>query len=104
MTILALFLGILAHALKQIVTARRAGSFSGLKDYFLVSWPETALALVCSLAMYFAWPEVPTLMPAIAAGVGIGPDQTFIGAFLCGFVGNSLADLLAGRLQRIVGQ
>jgi hypothetical protein len=104
LTVIALLLGIAAHALKQIIGARRAGTYVSLREYFLQSWAETALAVVCALAMYLAYPEIPVLFPALAAALGIGTTQTAFGAFLCGFVGNSLADILGGRLVRIAGQ
>jgi len=56
-TFAMLILGILAHALKQLVGAKRVGSGLAARQYFLEYWPETLLAVVCSLAMYFGLPE-----------------------------------------------
>lgn len=102
MTVIALLLGILAHALKQIVTARRMGTYRGLYCYVVDSWPETLLAVVCSLGLYLALPEIAVLFPDLAATLGIPPVPTLIGSFFAGFVGNSLADVLGGRLVRLV--
>lgn len=98
----ALLLGILAHVLKQLVGARRAGGYVSLQCYFLSSWPETLLAVCCSLGLWLALPELPHFFPDLAPKLGFSGQQTALGSFLCGFVGNSLADILGGRLARLV--
>jgi hypothetical protein len=102
MTLIALILGVLAHALKQVVSARRLGAYRGLYAYVVDSWPESLLAAVCSVGLYLGLPELALLFPDLAATVGLPDHPTIIGSFFAGFVGNSLADVLGGRLVRLV--
>jgi hypothetical protein len=101
-TFAMLILGILAHALKQLVGAKRVGSGLAARQYFLEYWPETLLAVVCSLAMYFGLPEMAQIFPDLAAQIGLPPRPVMILSFFAGFLGNSLADLLGGRISRLV--
>jgi hypothetical protein len=101
-TLIALALGVLAHALKQLVAARRLGTYRGLRSYFVDGWPESLLAVVCSVGLYLVLPELAVLFPDLAATIGLPPHPTIIGAFFAGFMGNSLADVLGGRLVRLV--
>ena len=102
MTLLMLLLGVLAHSLKQLIAAKRAGAGMPALDYFLTYWPETLLATVCSVGMYFGLPELAQMFPDLAATIGLPPHPTLIGSFFAGFMGNSLADLLGGRISRLV--
>lgn len=97
-----LFLGILAHALKQLVGAKRAGAGLTAQAYFVDCWPETALAAICSIGLYFGLPELAGLFPELASKIGLPPHPTMIGSFFVGFMGNSLADILGGRISRVV--
>lgn len=101
-TFTMLILGILAHALKQLAGAKRAGAGMKPRAYFIEYWPETLLAVVCSVSMYFVLPELAQLFPDLAATIGLPPRPTMILSFFAGFLGNSLADLLGGRISRLV--
>lgn len=101
-TFLMLILGILAHALKQLIGAKRAGAGMTYRAYFIDCWPESLLAVVCSLGMYFGLPELAQLFPDLAGTIGLPDYPTMIGSFFAGFMGNSLADLLGGRITRLV--
>lgn len=101
-TFTMLVLGILAHALKQLIAAKRSGAGMTARVYFLTFWPESLLAAVCSLGMYFGLPELARLFPDLANTIGLPPEPTMIGSFFAGFMGNSLADVLGGRISRLV--
>lgn len=101
-TFTMLVLGVLAHALKQLVSAKRAGAGVTAGEYFLSYWPETLLAAVCSMGMYFGLPELAQLFPDLATTIGLPSKPTMIGSFFAGFMGNSLADILGGRISRMV--
>lgn len=98
MTILALICGLAAHVLKQMIAAKRAGTWPGLVPYLAGFWQETLLATVCSVGLFLALPELAALIPAL----GVVKESVVL-AFLCGFVGNSFADILGERAKRLAG-
>lgn len=101
--VLALLLGMLAHTLKQLITSRvTPGVPITLRQYFLTSWQETLFAVLCSIGLFIGYPEVPQWFPALGAFLTLPSYPTPLGGFLCGFIGNSLADILGGRLTKVV--
>ena len=100
MTLLTLALGVLAHTLKQMLPARRAGTWPGLTAYFVDYWPETLLAAICSVGLWMSLPELAALIPALGAA---GARQSHLLAFLLGYAGNSFADILGDRAKRLAG-
>ena len=100
--ILALILGLFAHTLKQMITSRVTGGRPiGFVEYYLSFRIETLFAVVVSIGMYMAYPEVGDLI-AMPSFIEWPDTQTPLGGFVCGFFGNSLADLLGARLSKVV--
>lgn len=102
-TVFALVCGLLVHGLKQYVQAKRNKAGITFRSYIMENGAETAIAVICSVVLYLGLPELAELMPDIAKYIGVGPKQRIFDSFVCGFIGNSLADLLGKRAQKIAG-
>lgn len=104
LSIVGLALGVLVHALKQLVTARRvAGVKPGFVTYFRDNIPETLFSILCSMVFYYALPELVVYFPEVLNPLGFPSSRTFLSGFLAGFVGNSFADFLGGRINTLFG-
>ena len=102
LTFVVMLGGIVAHSLKQFITARNNEQNVTFKTYYLVHWPETVVALIGSFVLWVGIPEVAQFFPAFANSIGITGGVGILSSFLCGFVGNSLADFMGGRVATVV--
>jgi uncharacterized membrane protein len=83
-------LGVITHWMKQIMLARKSASMTPLsvRSYWVTYWPETIAAATSSVAGVALMQELGYLTPAVAFGVG--------------YLGNSAADLIGGRVQAMI--
>jgi hypothetical protein len=85
-------LGVLTHWAKQVTLARRANvpgmGVISLKDYWVTYWPETITAISSTVAGIALLHELGHVTPVAAYGVG--------------YLGNSAADLIGGRVQAML--
>lgn len=83
-------LGVVTHWMKQIAIARKSPGMApiGVREYWLTYWPETIAAATSSVAGIALLSELGYLTPATAFGVG--------------YLGNSAADLIGGRVQAMI--
>lgn len=89
---LMVLLGVFTHWLKQIVMMKKANP-SGfghitLKSYWIDNWPETLMAATSAAAAVTLLHELNHLTAASAWGAG--------------YLGNSAADLIGGRVQAMI--
>lgn len=103
LTAFALVCGLVAHALKQLIVARRNTADLSVSNYALTHWPETMLAVVSAIVLYLGLPEIAAMFPDLAAALGIGGSQSVLSSFVVGYMANSLADFLGGRARSISG-
>lgn len=102
-SIIATLLGFLTHTGKQMITSRAtAGRPLTLAEYLSASWIETFTAASCSAGLFLAYPEIGSWFPGLGMAANLPTTQTPFGGFVCGFIGNSLADMLGGRITQIV--
>lgn len=83
--------GVLSHWLKQLITVRNTagpGTSIGLRAYWLTHWPESLFCLMSTVGGIAFFYESGMLTHAMAYAVG--------------FMGNSMADMLGGRVQAMV--
>jgi hypothetical protein len=84
--------GVLTHWLKQLALARKATPEGfgriDVKTYWLTYWPETLTMVTSTLAGIALLHELNYLSPVAAFGVG--------------YLGNSAADLVGGRVQAMI--
>lgn len=85
-------LGVATHWLKQLAMARRQnvpdmGPLT-TREYWLKCWPETLAALTSTFAGIALLHEVDYLSATTAFGIG--------------YIGNSAADLIGGRVQAMI--
>lgn len=102
-TFLALTCGLVAHALKQYIASRRLGAPVSTRQYWIEHWPETTLAVICAVVLYLGLPEIAAAWPDMATALGLTGQQTILSSFVAGFVSNSLADFLGGRVRTLTG-
>jgi hypothetical protein len=85
-------LGVLTHWMKQVALARKPNvpgmAVITLKAYWITYWPETLAAATSTAAGVAMLHELGYLTPAAAFGVG--------------YLGNSAADLIGGRVQAMI--
>jgi hypothetical protein len=91
---LALLAGLIVHTLKaaaqlQPLTWRR---------YWKTDWLDWTAGPLCALALWFSHKELSDAMPDLAKAVGVIAKPTLLSSFVCGYLGDSLADLLSLRL------
>lgn len=101
LTFAVLLGGIVTHSLKQFGTAKVNKTEVTLRSYYGNHWPETAIAVIGSLVLWGGLPELVVMMPEFAQTIGLGSDVGIFSSFLCGFVGNSLADLFGSRARSV---
>lgn len=101
LTFIVLLGGIATHSLKQFVTARVNKAEVTAGSYYGKHWPETAIAVIGSLVLWGGLPELVVVMPEFSATIGLGSTVGIFSSFLCGFVGNSLADLFGSRARSV---
>lgn len=84
--------GVVTHWAKQIMLGRRANvpgmSAISLWDYWVKYWPETLTAVTSTVAGIALLHELGRVSPVAAFGVG--------------YLGNSAADLIGGRVQAML--
>lgn len=95
--------GIIVHALKQFRTAKTNRAEITVRSYFVNHWAETAIAAIGSMVLWIGLPELADIAPDLAANIGLDGDVGILSSFVCGFVGNSIADLVGGRARTIGG-
>lgn len=103
LTFLILISGVIVHALKQFQTARTNQADITIKSYFVEHWPESVTATLGSLVLWIGLPEIASMFPEFAESVGLGSSVGIVSSFACGFIGNSVADLIGGRAKVIGG-
>lgn len=103
LTFAILLAGIAVHSLKQFRTAKANQADITFNSYFLEHWPETVTAAIGSIVLWAGLPEIAQLMPDFASSIGLSGDVGIVSSFVCGFVGNSLADLIGGRAKSLGG-
>lgn len=85
------FMGVITHWVKQIALARRQSvcmTGLGIRGYWLNHWPETVTAFTSTIAGIALLHEIGYVTPVTAFGVG--------------YLGNSAADLIGGRVQAMI--
>lgn len=97
----ALLAGIIVHALKQFRTARANKADLTAGGYFGKNWPETVIAGLSAIVLWVGLPEIAATFPELAEQIGLGGDVGVVSSFACGFVANSLADLVGGRARSV---
>ena len=102
-TVLSLFCGLLAHGLKQLITAKRSQSDISVRNYAVVHWPESLLSVVSASVLYLGLPEIASIFPDLSSTLGVGKSQSVLSSFVVGYMANSLADFLGGRARSITG-
>jgi hypothetical protein len=102
-TFASMLCGLLAHSLKQLIAAKRNKAGLKIIDYYVENLPETLLATVSALVLWFGLPEIAELFPDLARVLGVTDRQTVLSSFVVGFMANSLADFLGGRARSIGG-
>lgn len=89
-------LGVITLWLKQIMTARSSATpglaVIGVREYWLTYWPATIFALTSTVGGIALLDYLDMLSGKL------GP----IAAFGVGYVGNSIADLIGGRVQAMI--
>lgn len=100
-TFAALLCGIYVHTAKQIRAAKKLKVT--IRSYFTESMGETITSAVCSLIGYLALPELAHQFPDLAGTIGLTDQQTVLSSFLVGYMGNSLADFVGGRAEKLAG-
>jgi hypothetical protein len=84
--------GVLTHWAKQVMLARRSNvpgmAVISLWDYWVKYWPETVVAVTSTVAGIALLHELGHVTPVAAYGVG--------------YLGNSAADLIGGRVQAML--
>jgi hypothetical protein len=103
LTLFAVLSGIFVHILKQLIAARRNGVKVTLKAYAMYHLAETVLCALCGVVFYLALPELSALAPELASKIGLEKNQTILSSFAAGYIGNSLADFLGGRVASLTG-
>jgi hypothetical protein len=103
LTILALLCGLYVHTAKQIRNAKKLDVKVTYKSYFADNLGETITSFVCSLVGYLALPELAAHFPEMAKMAGLSADHTVLSSFIVGYMGNSLADFLGGRVEKLSG-
>lgn len=103
LTFIVLFGGMVVHIAKQFRTARVNQADITIRAYFVEHWPETATGIIGSLVLWMGLPELAEAFPEVAAAIKLGDEVGIFSSFVCGFVGNSLADLVGNRAAAIAG-
>lgn len=103
LTAFALVCGLVAHALKQIIIARRVSADMSVRQYAVQHWPESLLAVVSAVVLYLGLPEIAATFPDLSSALGVGKSQSVLSSFVVGYMANSLADFLGGRARSIAG-
>jgi len=92
MIVLMTVLGVVTHWAKQVALARKQNvpgmTTLGVRGYWLTYWPESLTAATSSVAGVALMDELGYLTPAVAFGIG--------------YLGNSAADLIGGRVQAMI--
>lgn len=90
---LMVLMGVVTHWLKQLVMMKKANpeGFGHItfKQYWVDHWPETLMAATSAAAAVTLLYEIEHLTAASAWGAG--------------YLGNSAADLIGGRVQAMIG-
>lgn len=85
-------MGVITHWLKQIAMTKRQNVPSmapiSIKEYWVTNWPETVTAFTSTIAGVALLHELGYVTPVAAFGVG--------------YLGNSVADLIGGRVQSMI--
>lgn len=102
-TCAAMAAGVFVHILKHLIAARRNKATVSLKSYIADNKAETILSALCGFIGFLALPEVAVLLPDIAKTIGLGDKQTVLSSFVAGYMGNSFADFLGGRVASLTG-
>jgi len=101
-SLVALFLGLCAHTLKQLVASRNTpGDSLTLHQYLSGSWAETGIAVATAIGLFLIYPEIGNIIP-MSAKFHWPVTQSPLGGFVCGYFGNSLADVLGTRITKVV--
>jgi hypothetical protein len=103
LTFAAVLAGLIAHAMKHYVSAKRSQAELTLKAYYIDRWPESVISVVSAFVLWAGLPELATLFPDFSKQVGLSENPGVIASFVCGFIGNSLADFVGGRAKLIGG-
>ena len=107
LTFCALLAGLAALSLTHLIALKRNGrrlTRTVLHEYAVQNWPETTLGTICAFVLWLGMPELAASFPDVAAAIGLKGERTVLSSFICGFVGNVLADLLGGRVQTVDGR
>lgn len=85
-------LGVVTHWMKQVAMARKTSptgiGMISVRDYWITYWPETIAAVTSTVAGVALLAEMGYLSPVASFGVG--------------YLGNSAADLIGGRVQAMI--
>jgi hypothetical protein len=103
MTIFGFILGLLIHSLKQLETAKRVGNPTSIKSYFFDNWPESAMSVITGVCFLFGVPELCILFPDATKVIEPLSRAEFFWGVICGGLGNSLADLIGKRVEKLFG-
>jgi hypothetical protein len=103
LTFIALLCGLYVHTAKQIRNAKKIDVKVTYKSYFADNLGETITSAVCSLVGYLALPELAHQFPEMAKTAGLSEQQSVLSSFIVGYMGNSLADFLGGRAEKLAG-
>lgn len=101
--VLMLVLGLLAHALSQIIKAKKANPQVTVIGYFTENGLQTGLAVVFAIVGFIALPELHEAFPDAMGALGIKANLTPLNAFLIGFAANFIADFFGNRFNAISG-
>lgn len=104
LTFAVMVLGVLTHVLKQFIGASRIQSTITLQQYVLAHGAESIVSAACALVLWLGLPELTLLAPDLATSIGLSGKQGVLSSFACGFVANSLADVLGGRVAAVTGK
>jgi hypothetical protein len=89
---LMVLMGVITHWLKQLVMMRKASPAGfgvlSIRQYWIEHWPETLMAATSAAAAVTLLHELNHLTAASAWGAG--------------YLGNSAADLIGGRVQAMI--
>lgn len=102
MMYLGFVLGLLLHAFKQLRTAKKVGNPTTLKSYFVDNWEESLTSVVSGVLFLLGFQEICVLFPEAGKVFSLGNGSLLYGA-MCGGLGNSIADGIGGRVQKLFG-
>ena len=104
--LLGLFMGLIVHAFKSLLTAKRAtGDASGINPitYFTKYWVEAGTALACAFGIWFALPELAAAFGDYTKVIGLTPTTAkgYLPGFMAGMFGDMIADFLGARVRKL---